>query len=233
MRSLSKFVLAIVVAAVASFGAQAQRPGGGRQQQPQPIALLVLTNKDLQAELKITDDQKKDLKELMTKAEELNKKRAEAMSGGQPDRTVLQELQKEAQALGDEAKKGAEKLTDAQKKRIKQIDIQRMGLAAFANEDVAKELKVTDDQKKELKTIAEDVQKQMRDLRMEIGGGGGGRLDPEKQAELIKKSKEMTDAATEKVMKLMTDEQKKAYKEMTGDAFDISKLQVRPARRDN
>jgi outer membrane protein assembly factor BamE (lipoprotein component of BamABCDE complex) len=205
-----------------------------QQRTPTPLGVLVLTNADLQKELKITDDQKKELKELMTKAEDLNKKRAEAMSGGQPDREALQELQKSAEALAADVKKAGEKgFTDEQKKRIKQIDVQRMGLAAFTNEDVQKELKVTDDQKKTLKETADAYQKATRDLRTEIAGETRGRLDPEKQAELTKKTTALTEETMEKVMKAMTDDQKKAWKELTGEKFDVAKLQVRPMRRDN
>jgi Spy/CpxP family protein refolding chaperone len=232
MRFLSKFLVASALFVAVAGGVQAQRPM--QQRAPAPLGVLVLTNAELQKELKITDDQKKDLKELMTKAEDLNKKRAEAMSGGQPDRAVLTELQKSAETLAADVKKTGEKaFTEDQKKRIKQIDVQRMGFAAFSNEDIVKELKVSDDQKKTLKEVADGYRKAVMDLRTEIGGGGQGRLDPEKQAELTKKTATLTTETMEKVMKGMSDDQKKTWKEMTGEKFDISKLTPRPARRDN
>ena len=236
MRFLSKCLVASALFVAVAGGVQAQRqPGGGGAARPvTPIGVLVLTNADLQKELKITDDQKKEFKDLMTKAEDLNKKRAEAMSGGQPDRAAMTELLKSGETLAADVKKAGEKgFTDAQKKRIKQIDVQRMGLAAFANEDVAKELKVTDDQKKTLKETTDAARKAMGDIRSEVTGGGQTRPTPEQQTEIAKKTETLTTETMEKVMKAMTDDQKKAWKEITGEKFDVSKLQARPMRRDN
>jgi hypothetical protein len=233
---------AVAVAVLAVGSAQAQRQpggGGGRQGMQQPLQVVVLTNEDLQKELKVTDDQKKSLREVTEKATNLTKKRAEAFSGGQFDREKMQELQKEGEALATDAKTAVDKaFTDDQKKRLKQIDVQRMGVRAFANEDVVKELKITDDQKAKLKTVADDYQKASADLRTEYGlggrpGGGGERPSEEKMAEYQKKAKTLTEETMAKGAKELTADQQKAWKEMVGEPFDVSKLQVRPMRRDN
>jgi hypothetical protein len=232
--------VAVAVLAAGSTQAQGQRqPGGGRGQQQTSLHVLALTNEDLQKELKITDDQKKGLKELTDKAADLAKKRAEAMSGGQPDRTKLQELQTESTKLAEEAKTGVEKaLTDEQKKRLGQIDVQRMGMAAFTNEKVVNAMKFTDEQKAKMKTAAEEYTKASTELRTEYGlggrgGQGGQQVSEEKRAEYNKKAAALTTETMDKVKKELTDEQKKAWEEMTGAAFDVSKLQARPMRRDN
>lgn len=220
---------AVAVAGLVAVSAQAQRPGGGMRQ-AQPLHVVVLTNEDLQKELKVTDDQKKSLKEVMDKAADLAKKRAEARG----DQQKMQEVQQEATKLAEDAKAATDKaFTDDQKKRVKQINVQRMGLAAFANEEVAKELKITDDQKTKLKTVTDDYQKASGDLRREYGIGGrpmgGERPSEEKMAEYTKKAKALTDETMEKARKELTDDQKKAWKEMVGEPFDVSKLQ--PQRR--
>lgn len=220
---------AVAVAVLAVGSAQAQRPGAGGMRQQQPLHVIVLTNQDLQKELKVTDDQKKSLKEVMDKATELNKKRAEALTGGQPDREKMQEIQKEAEALATDAKTATDKaFTDAQKKRIKQIDVQRMGVRALANEEVAKELKITDDQKAKLKGVADDYQKASTDLRGEYFQQGQ-RPDADKMTEYNKKAKALTDDTMAKAAKELTADQQKAWKEMVGEPFDVSKLQ--PQRR--
>ena len=69
--------VAVAVLAAGSTMAQGQRqqPGGrGGFGQQQPLHMLVLTNEDLQKDLKVTDDQKKGLKELTDKAAALAKK---------------------------------------------------------------------------------------------------------------------------------------------------------------
>jgi hypothetical protein len=254
MTKRAKWILAAAFAVAVVGEVQAQRggAGGGGQRQPgqqgrggfgqqQSLYVIMLTNADLQKELKITDDQKKALKDVTTKAEELAKERAAAFGGGGGggDRQAMQE---KTTKLAEEAKATAEKaLTDDQKKRIKQIDVQRMGLAAFTNEDVIKGLKITDDQKAKLKTVSDDTQKQIAALRTELGLGGrgagggaaGARPDPEKMAEFQKKSAKMTEDAMAKATKELTNDQQKAWKEMVGEAFDVSKLTARPMRRDN
>ncbi len=234
-------VAALTVAVVAVGSAQAQRPqpGGGGRGLQQPLHMLALTNEDLQKDLKVTDDQKKALKEVMEKATDIAKKRQEAFSGGQFDREKMQELQTAATKLAEEAKTATDKaFTDDQKKRIKQIDVQRMGFAAFANEDVVKAMKFTDDQKAKLKTLTEEMTKARADLQKEYGLGGapgGGRpmIDAEKMAEYNKKASALTADTMEKAKKELTDDQKKAWTELTGPAFDLAKLQPRPMRRDN
>jgi Spy/CpxP family protein refolding chaperone len=238
MTKLAKFILAAAFAVSVAGAAQAQRQPGGQGGRggmgfQQPLHILLLSNADLQKELKITDDQKKGLKDVMDKAEALNKKMQEAFGGG-GGREAFQAIQEERTKLAEEAKAAAEKaLTEDQKKRVKQIEVQRMGMMAFANDDVVKALKVTDDQKAKLKSIGEEVQKEIGDLRREYGGGGGGRPDPEKMAEMAKKTKAITDEAMEKVTKELSDDQKKAWKELTGEPFDVSKLNPQMRRRDN
>lgn len=245
MRWQTWAAVAVAVLVAGSSQAQGQRqrqqPGGGGRNMQSPLAVVALTNEDLQKDLKITDDQKKSLKEVMDKAADLAKKRTEAFSGGQFDREKMQELQTAGTKLAEEAKTATDKaFTDDQKKRIKQIDVQRMGLGAFTNEEVVKALKITDDQKTKLKTISDDAGKARADLQKEygIGGGGGGgggqRPDPEKVAEYTKKNTALTAETLEKAKKELTDDQKKTWIDLTGAAFDLSKLQpARPMRRDN
>jgi len=225
---------AVVAVAVLAVGAvQAQPPGGGRGGFQQPLHMLVLTNTDLQKELKVTDDQKKSLKDVMDKAAELNKKQMELFTGGAPDMDKMQELQKERQKLTEDAKTATDKaFTDDQKKRVKQIDVQRMGIRAFANEDVVKALKLTDDQKAKLKTVTEGYTKAATDLRGEYFQQGQF-PDADKMAEFQKKSAALMAETIEKAKKELTDDQKKTWKEQVGETFDVSKLQFRPMRRDN
>lgn len=232
---------AVVVAVLAAGTAQAQqpRPGAGGRGLQQPLHVLALSNEDLQKDLKVTADQKKSLKEVMDKAADLTKMRTELLTGGQPDREKLTELLTASTKLAEEAKTATDKaFTDDQKKRVKQIDVQRMGFAAFANEDVVKAMKFTDDQKAKMKTLGEESTKATADLRKEygLGGGGGARpmIDADKMAEYTKKSTALSTETMDKAKKELTDDQKKAWAELTGAAFDLTKLQpARPARRDN
>ncbi len=239
MKRWQLFAAVVAVAAVVGTAqAQQPRPGAGGRGQQQPLHMLALTNEDLQKDLKITDDQKKSLKEVTDKAADIAKKRTELLTGGQPDREKMTELLTAGTKLAEEAKAATDKaFTDDQKKRIKQIDVQRMGFAAFANEDVVKAMKFTDDQKAKMKTMGDDYTKARADLQKEygLGGGGGARpmIDAEKMAEYTKKGTALSTETMDKAKKELTDDQKKAWAELTGAAFDVAKLTARPMRRDN
>ena len=240
MRMIARWMLAAALAVIVADSAQAQR-GGGRGQGGMSIG-LVLTNKDLQDELKVTDDQKGKLKEMTGKQTEMNKKRQELFGGGQPDRTQMQELQKEATALNEEIRKATDGvLTADQKKRYKQIEIQAMGLRAFGNAEIVKELNITEDQKSAMKEVTDGMATEVAALRKELGlPAQGGRPmagdtppDAEKMAEYAKKTKPLVDAALEKSVKALSADQKKQWMEMIGVKFDTSKLTVRPMRTSN
>ena len=133
-------------------------------------------------------------------------------------------------------------LSADQLKRIAQIEVQQMGMAAFSNAKITTELKITDEQKDKIKTVNDEFAKENADLLKEygmgggggrpMGGGGGGgaaaRPDPEKVAEYGKKAKALREEAVEKIEKALAADQKKVWKEMIGTSFDLSKLTVRP-----
>ena len=250
MKLIARWMLATALAVIVADAAQAQRQpgqgGGGRQVGGGVNIGLVLTNKDLQQELKVTDDQKGKLKDVTAKQTDLNKKQAELFTGGtRPDMAKMQEMQKERTALTEEVKKVTDEvLTADQKKRFKQIEIQAMGMRAFANADVVKTLAITDDEKKALKDIADAYTKERTDLAKELGvavpGAGGGRPaagatppDAEKVAEFTKKLKPLSEAAMEKSVKALNADQQKQWTEMIGAKFDTGKLTARPMRMAN
>ncbi len=254
MKLIARWMLAAALAVAVAGSAQAQRQqrqqpgqgGAGRGQGNAVSIALVLTNKDLQEELKVTDDQKGKLKDVTAKQEDLNKKQRELFAGGtRPDMDKMQEMQKERTALTEEVKKATDEvLTADQKKRFKQIEIQALGVRAFANADVVKELKITDDEKTALKEISDAFTKERTDLAKELGvavpGARGGRPaagatppDADKVAEFAKKSKPLADAALEKSVKALSADQQKQWTEMIGTKFDTSKLTARPMRMAN
>jgi hypothetical protein len=124
------------------------------------------------------------------------------------------------QAETDKAIAGV--LKEDQLKRIKQIELQVGGLRALGKEDVQKELKLTDKQKEDLKSINEEVSKDTREIMMDVG------RDREKRAEAQKKVAELSKKALDKFTEKFTDDQKKLFKEMTGEKFDYKPTRPGP-----
>ena len=119
-------VALFILSAVVVVEAQQPRQGGGGFGQINTNT-LVLSNKDLQAELKVTDAQKEKFKTIGEKNLEAQKKRGEAYkdkfadAGGDKDKLkdVFASMQKENQKDQEETKKSVEELlTSDQKKRI-------------------------------------------------------------------------------------------------------------------
>jgi Spy/CpxP family protein refolding chaperone len=259
MRAIRCAVVALLVAGVvAVVGAQPPRQQGGRGGGGD-VNALVLTNTALQEELKITDSQKEKFKAVADKQAELNKKRGELFSkggkGGDKDKRA--ELQEEGKKVAEEVKKVLDaELTAAQKKRLKQVGVQALGVNAFADpeaksdggrfgggfndsqkaaiKEVGEALKLTDSQKTKIKELTDEYSKDRSAIRKDVfGDGKGGGFDPEKQKDYAAKSGKLATETLTKITAVLDDAQKKTWKELTGDVFDTTKLnQPRTPRKD-
>jgi hypothetical protein len=102
----------------------------------------------------------------------------------------------------------ADNLKDDQIKRLNQIMWQKGGLGrALGNADVQTALKLDDKQKEQIKTIQEDSRKKISDL-----GRPSNQADRDKVTEIRKKTDEDLSA-------VLTDDQKKAWKDLQGPEF--------------
>lgn len=204
---MKRFMQITLVAAVVAMTAgsalaqqqrQRQRPGGGFGGGG---VLFLLGQKSVQEELKLSGEQTK-------KITELQEKQRGSFQGlrdlsQEERRTKMQEMTK---AQNDAL---AKILDEKQLKRAKQIALQqqaRFGLGfALNNEEVAKSLKITDEQKEKIREIQGKVREEMQG----VGFGEDGR----------KKREEVMKAANEKVQGILTAEQKTKLKEMQGEPF--------------
>jgi Spy/CpxP family protein refolding chaperone len=173
---------------------------------------MLLQNSGVQKELKLSDEQIQKIKDISQKIQDKHKGDFEALAkvDQQERREKFQELFK---SIGEETEKAlAEVLKPEQAKRLKQISLQQRGSQAFNDDEVQKDLKLTDDQKDKIKTLNEDLGKDTREIFQ--NAQGNFREAGEKAATLRKET-------LEKVVSLLTDEQKKEWKEMTGEPFEV------------
>jgi Spy/CpxP family protein refolding chaperone len=196
MKRLVPLALALAVVALAAAAVQAQgpRPGGGG-------TLFLLTQKSVQEELKMSEEQVK-------KVSELEAKQREAFRDFRD--LSREERQKKFQEMAKANEKAiGEILKPEQLKRVKQISLQRQGLRALGDPEVAEALKLTAEQKDKVKAVMDETGKEMRAL---FGAG----LDRD---EARKKMEEIRKASEEKLMTILTDEQKTKLKELQGEPF--------------
>lgn len=239
----------MMIVANAQFG----QPGGGFGGFGQGPTFLV-TNKAVQEDIKATEEQVTKLKDWSKAFQETAKKIREDKGvkfGGGGGKggfgKVDEEMQKNiAEANAEISKVAYKELGDILKKeqvdRIHQIERQRLGIRAFTNAEVVDTLKLSASQKDSVKGITGDYDKEAKEIRDEAakagggnkggkggkGGAGGkggfggfGQLSPEAQAKLDKLGKEYISKI---VADVLDDSQKKTWKGMIGDAFDLSKL---------
>jgi hypothetical protein len=201
--------LAVVTMVSALVWAQQQQRGGrGGGVGGGFGTLALLSQKSVQNELKLSEDQVKKVKELTDKQRESFR--------GLRDLSQEERQKKMQERTKANEKAVAEILKADQIKRVKQISWQLQGPRAFSDPAVADALKLTDQQKEKVKTIQQETRTARGDRQ-----GGGNREEARKKAEAARKS------ANEKLMNVLTTEQKTKWKELTGEPFkgEISRPQ--------
>jgi hypothetical protein len=190
------------MALLLSSPAMAQQRGGGNQ--------FILLNKSVQEELKVEQAQIDKATEAFKKFSEDNKDLVAKLR----DRNLSQEDRAEARKQMTEAtqKIAADVLKPEQLKRLKEIQLQQAGIGAFNRADSQKALNLTDKQKDELKTIADDLRKQSAEIRQNAGTN---------RQEAREKTQALTKDKMEAALKVLTDDQKKTWKDLLGASFEM------------
>jgi hypothetical protein len=217
MRGCFKAIVAFGLVAALSGPAMAQGRGGfGGMMGGGPVALL--GNPGVQKELKLDASQTEKATALATEVREKMMGLRDQLQGlqGQEANAKRQELMK---PINEGAMKTAHAfIKPEQVKRLHEISLQQQGANALSDPAVAKKLGITDEQAAKVKTILADSQSEMRDLFQSAGD--------DRQAAMAKVQTLRKETNT-KVMALMTEDQKKTWKEMTGEPFEVT-FQPRP-----
>jgi Spy/CpxP family protein refolding chaperone len=210
MQKLGRLALVVAVVAMAASAAlaqeqqrqrQRQRPGGGAGFGGGfGGTTFLLQQESVQKELKLSEEQVKKIKELSEKQRESFR--------GLRDLSQEERRTKMQEAVKANEKAVGEILKPEQLKRVKQISLQQQGARALSNPEIAKTLNLTSEQTDKIKKIQEEA-------RAARGQRGQGRPDEEAR----KKLEEARKATNEKIMGVLTAEQKTKLKEMTGEPF--------------
>jgi Spy/CpxP family protein refolding chaperone len=198
--------VALVATMVLTSGALAQRGGGGGFG-GRGGGINMLRMPEVQTELKLTADQK-------TKVETLLEQRRGQGGGGQGFRDLSPEERQKAMAerRAEENKQLGAILNADQMKRYNQLRLQRTGMTALAETEVATELSLTADQKTKIQEIVQQANNERRSL-FQDGGGGGDR------EAMRAKMEELQKATDTKLAAVLTDAQKTKWKELVGAPF--------------
>jgi Spy/CpxP family protein refolding chaperone len=197
MRLTIRFAVVGLVLMLAQGVVRAQGFGAFRTN---PVMLL--SQESVTKELKLTDEQTTKLNELRQKTRD---KMQDIFQGDEADRP------KKMQELTEENRKEVAGILNAdQSKRLKEITLQLRGPAAFADPEVVKTLNLTEEQQGKVKTINEETQAATRELFTP-----GQPPDEETR----KKMNDVRKGGTDKLVALLTPEQKTQWTAICGEPF--------------
>src|SRR5262245_32325739 len=199
MRTFMKWAVVPLVLAV--FGATTRAADDGVPEGT-VVKLLLLRQKSVQKELDLGADLVKKITEFTDAQAEAAGK---ALKLGEAERKEA--FEKLAKAND---KFLTDNLSEKQSKRLDQITMQFTALTQLTKPDMVKELKLSDDQVKKFKEMQTEARKALREL---FDSKEAKEKKTEKLAKLHKETRE-------KILDLLTDDQKKKVREIAGPAFE-------------
>lgn len=210
-------VCALLVFTSSVGTAHAQRGGGMRMQNVSRVQLATLS--EVEADTKLTADQKSLAK---SSKEKLDAKRAEMRGGGggggggQEARAALAKFTSELDS------EFSAKLDDGQKKRFNGLLLQVNGVSAVLDTQVSKELGLSEDTVKKLKSVNQENQAARREAMQ------SAQNDREAAAAAMRKLSEKSDAD---LLAVLSDAEKKKVEELKGSKLEIDMAPLRPNRQ--
>lgn len=184
--------------------------GGGMGQS----SLQLVQRADVQADLKISADQKSAFTKLQEDQQAAMRARMEEMrngGGGGFDMTAIQE---EMKKYTDEQNAAVDKLLTAdQKTRLKQISFQMRGNRILLDKDFQKEMGLDKAQIRKLEDLQDAQTKANQEVMAKVQNG---EIDRTEISAIMEKNNKILD---EELAKVMTDAQKAKFKEMSGPEF--------------
>jgi hypothetical protein len=220
MKSRIRFRVGLMALAVAALWgpsfqpAAAQVPDENRKELVEALGtpFIVFREKFLD-ELKVSDDQRE---KLMQYAME------QVMETGPFLESLPETGPEREKKLAEHRKNAREKLAKhlkdvlqaEQLHRLRQVTLQREGSFALGQDDVRKELKITPEQLKKFMVIVQDLQRNVAPLIKEAQSGGN-------PAEIRPKVEQLRKEHAERLEAVLTDAQKKQWKELLGPPFDL------------
>jgi len=228
-RQLTIAFLGFLVCASTAQISNAQGGGGGGGGQGGPgrgqqtrMRFELATLPEVQAELKLTDEQKKLASEQLAKQRE--KQAATAPGGGGGGGAATQAARAEMLKMGAELDTlFVAKLDETQKSRMNGLIAQVNGAATLMDTAIAKELQISEEQAAKLKSVNDANQA----ARREATQGAQDKTPKERTAAMTKLAAEQTQA----LMAVLSETQAKKLEALKGSALTMDMTPLRPARR--
>jgi Spy/CpxP family protein refolding chaperone len=182
-----------------------------------------------QKDLKLTAEQKDKLKAINEEFRANRRKLMEGLAGATPEqrRAKIAEIRAKArQNREDYRKKIDAVLLPEQRSRLGQLTLSLGGpLSALVDEQVAKALNLTEEQKKQIRAIEEAAGEKVRSVLQEHREQRSAA-----QGDLEAKASELRDQAVQQALGVLTPEQKESFEKMKGKDVPVERPRLRPFR---
>ncbi len=179
---------------------------------------MLLMNKSVREELKLTEKQTKALDEIDKAAKENREKVRAAFKDGDKDKG-MDLMKKGSEETIKKLDTFKETLTTAQRKRFQEIEVQvatkNSNPDVFSRPNIQKALSLTDKQKTTVKDTLADLGKDVKEVQDDAKG------DFKKMFAAMKKITGLRKKAFDTITKSLTEEQAKTWKEMAGEKFEM------------
>jgi hypothetical protein len=186
------------------------------QQQGAPGPGGLLFHPDVKRDLKISNEQAGKLQAALGKV--LDKYKAD-FAKFEKNPPSQKDAEKTMKAFHEESDKAVAGVLDAkQLKRFQQIEWQVNGVGALYDPELQKVVKLTEEQKKKLENIFREHGQKIQQLQQR------GERAPEKYEAVVKETQD-------KVNGMLTEEQKKSWKEAQGSKFEFSRTAPPPSEK--
>jgi hypothetical protein len=220
MKSRIRFRVAVAALAVVALWGQSSRqavaqvPDEQRKQVVEALGTQFIVFRDkVLDELKVSDEQREKLMQnLMERIMETGPFLDSLKDAGPEREKKLEEHRKDAREKL--AKQLKDVLQPEQLKRLRQVRLQIEGAFALGQDDVRKDLKISQEQMQKFKAIVQALHKKVEPLMKEVHSGG----NPE---EIRPKIEQVRKDHAKKLEAVLNDAQQKQWKELLGPPFEL------------
>jgi len=210
MRTFIAWALALLVPAVFVAAARSEEPV---VPEGTTVKLLLLRQKSVQKELELGADA---VKKIMEFTEAQAEAAGKALGLGEAARKEA--FEKLAKA---NEKFLADNLNAKQSKRLDQITMQFTALTQLTKPEMAKELKLSDEQVKKFKELQTEARKALVDI-----------IEAKERAGKSEKLAKLREETRKKILAVLTDEQQKKVREIAGPPFEGEIVFEEPESKD-
>jgi hypothetical protein len=209
---------ALALTLLMTSSASAQLGGRGFSIPPTVQNIMLLRVDAVQKELSLNEEQAKSIADV---GAQMQSDAMEIFSGLQdltPEerQKELPELMKLMTEKAKELQAKVDKiLMPPQSARLKELSIQRRGVEALQDDEVAKALKISDEQKKKLVGLRDEAGEKQQEIIQAVLSGGGDRSGIREKIQALQKE------FGEKALAILSSEQREQFEKLKGAKFDF------------